>query len=110
MIINETIDSVIELFSQPGVEKNTLFNLPCTSFPKYHEKWKIASLEDNFPGGRYELCIESAFSESNFSELQKLGESKPGIYIIYARPLEGISYNALPLRRIFCRPRPFCSL
>ena len=37
-------------------------------------------------------------------------DTKPGIYIIYARPLEGITYNALPVRRIFCRPKPFCSL
>ena len=108
MIINENIDSVIELFSQPGIEKNTLLSLSCTSLPKY--QWKIESLEDNFPKG-YELCIEPAFPESNYLKLKKLdADSKPGIYVIYARPLEGIKYNYLPVRRIFCRPKPFCSL
>ena len=108
MIINQTIDSIIELFTQPGIEKNTLLSLPCTSVPKY--QWKIESIEDNFPIN-YELCIEPAFKESSYLELKKI-DTKPGIYIVYARPLfpPGITYNSLPVRRIFCRPRPFCSL
>ena len=48
-------------------------------------------------------------SESNYSELAN-AEGKPGIYILYAKPENGVSVNATPLRRIFCRPKPFCKL
>ena len=40
--INETIDSVIEILSQPGTEKNYLLNLKCTSLP--YLEWNIPSI------------------------------------------------------------------
>ena len=106
LIINKSIDKIIDLFSQPGIDRSYLFSLPCTSLPK--EEWDIQSLESNFPNN-YELCIEPAFPEKSYQILQKL-EERPGIYILYAKPLSGITFNSLPVRRIFCRPKPFCSL
>ena len=106
LVINETIDNLIELFSQPGIDRSFFFGLACSSLPK--EEWQIPSLESNFPN-TYELCIKPAFPESSYQSLQKM-ESRPGIYILYAKPLAGITFNSLPVRRIFCRPRPFCSL
>ena len=107
LVINKTIDNIIELFSQPGIDRSFLLGLACTSLPK--QEWQIPSLESNFPN-TYELCIKPAFPESSYQSLQKM-ESKPGIYILYAKPVNGmITFNSLPLRRIFCRPRPFCSL
>ena len=38
---------------------------------------------------------------------EKNKESKPGIYILYAVPDE-TTINALPVRRIFCRPKVYC--
>ena len=49
----------------------------------------------------------------HYEKLQKLDSNagiRPGIYILYAKPLSGITFNSLPVRRIFCRPKPFCSL
>ena len=106
LVINKTIDNVIELFSQPGIDRSFFLGLSCSSLPK--QEWQIPSLESNFPN-TYELCIKSAFPESSYQSLQKM-ESRPGIYILYAKPLNGITFNSLPVRRIFCRPRPFCSL
>ena len=106
LVINETIDNLIELFSQPGIDRSFFFGLACSSLPK--QEWQIPSLESNFPN-TYELCIKPAFPESSYQSLQKM-ESRPGIYILYAKPLAGITFNSLPVRRIFCRPRPFCSL
>ena len=106
LTINKTIDKIIDLFSQPGIDRSYLFSLPCTSLPK--EEWDIQSLESNFPNN-YELCIEPAFPEKSYQTLQKL-EERPGIYILYAKPISGITFNSLPVRRIFCRPKPFCSL
>ena len=37
-------------------------------------------------------------------------EGKPGIYILYSKPENGVSVNSTPIRRIFCRPKPFCKL
>ena len=106
LTINKTIDKIIDLFSQPGIDRSYFFSLPCTSLPK--EEWDIQSLESNFPIN-YELCIEPAFPEKSYQTLQKL-EERPGIYILYAKPISGITFNSLPVRRIFCRPKPFCSL
>ena len=106
LIINETIDKIIDLFSQPGIDRSYFFSLPCTSLPK--EEWDIKSLKSNFPNN-YQLCIEPASPEGTYQSLQKM-ESSPGIYILYAKPINGITFNSLPLRRIFCRPKPFCSL
>ena len=106
LIINNTIDDIIEIFSQPGIDRTYFSSLPCTSLPK--QEWNIPSLESNFPN-TYELCIQTAFPENSYQSLQKR-ESRPGIYILYAKPLNGIQFNSLPLRRIFCRPKPFCSL
>lgn len=106
MLINKTIDNIIELFSQPGIERSYFSKLACTSLPK--QQWKISSLENDFPNN-YELCIQPAFPENSYQSLQKM-ESRPGIYILYAKPINGISFNSLPVRRIFCRPKPFCSL
>ena len=105
LIINNTIDNIIEIFSQPGIDRGYLTSLPCTSLPK--QEWKIPSLKSNFPN-TYEICIQTAFPENSYQMLQKR-ESRPGIYILYAKPLSGIKFNSLPLRRIFCRPKPFCS-
>ena len=51
----------------------------------------------------------TSLSESNYTELAN-GEGKPGIYILYSLPDNGVSFNATPVRRIFCRPKPFCKL
>ena len=34
-------------------------------------------------------------------------DAKPGIYFLLALPKE-VSVNALPMRKIFCRPQPYC--
>ncbi len=106
ILINKTIDNVIEIFSQSGIDRGYLTTLNCTSIPKM--EWKIKSLDDDFPK-TYQLCIETAFPESSYQNLQKDRTYRPGIYILYAKPNSGITFNSLPVRRIFCRPKPFCS-
>ena len=110
IVINKTIDNIINLFSQPGIDRSYFLSLGCTSLPK--QEWEIESLDDDFPN-TYELCIKPAFPESSYQKLQNSVSSpsnRPGIYILYAKPLSGITFNSLPVRRIFCRPKPFCSL
>ena len=106
--INSTFDSIIEILSEPGVDKNFILNLKCTSLPSL--EWGIPSIDTEAIPKSYKICIKpTTLSESNYSELAN-AEGKPGIYILYAKPENGVSVNATPVRRIFCRPKPFCKL
>ena len=117
--INKAFDSIIEIFSEPGIDKNFISNLKCTALPSY--EWKIPSKKITIPNSdnemplidylipkSYKICIEpTTLTESSYSSLSS-GEGKPGIYILYSKPENGVSVNAIPIRRIFCRPKPFC--
>ena len=106
--INSTFDSIIEILSEPGVDKNFILNLKCTSLPSL--EWGIPSIDTEAIPKSYKICIKpTTLSESNYSQLAS-AEGKPGIYILYSKPENGVSVNATPVRRIFCRPKPFCKL
>ena len=82
-------------------------NKKCTSFPK--REWEIPTLGSKAIPTSYKICImPSSLSESSYSELIKKDGGKPGIYILYSKPIGGVTVNAIPIRRIFCRPKPFC--
>ena len=106
--INSIFDSVIEIFSEPGIDKDFLKSLECTARPA--SEWGIESIndEDAIPKS-YKICIKptESFPEDSLSDLLD-DEGKPGIYILYSKPDSGVSVNATPQRRIFCRPKPFC--
>ena len=106
--INKALDSVIEILSQPGIDRNFILNLECTSLPSL--EWNIPSIDTEAIPKSYKICIKpTSLSESNYSTLAN-DEGKPGIYILYSKPENGVSINSTPIRRIFCRPRPFCKL
>ena len=106
--INDSFDSIIEILSEPGIDKNFILNLKCTSLPSL--EWNIPSIDTEAIPKSYKICIKpTSLSESNFSQLVN-AEGKPGIYILYSKPDNGVSVNAIPIRRIFCRPKPFCKL
>ena len=106
--INRTFDSIIEIFSEPGIDKNYILNLECTSLPSL--EWGIPSIDASAIPKSYKICIKATtLSESNYSKLAN-GQGKPGIYILYSKPDNGVSVSATPIRRIFCRPKPFCKL
>tara|TARA_B100001093_G_scaffold494162_1_gene537261 strand:- start:9553 stop:10062 length:510 start_codon:yes stop_codon:yes gene_type:complete len=105
--INEAFDSIIEILSQPGIDKNTILNLKCTGSPSL--EWGNIPSIDTIPIPKsYKICVKStSLLESDYSKLLD-SEGKPGIYILYSKPENGVSVNAIPVRRIFCRPKPFC--
>ena len=106
--INYAFDSIIQILSEPGINKNFILNLECTTLPSLD--WNIPSIDTKAIPKSYKICVKpSSLSESNYSELSN-GDGKPGIYILYATPESGVSVNATPVRRIFCRPKPFCKL
>ena len=106
--INNAFDSIIEILSEPGIDKNFILNLECTSLPSL--EWGIPSIDTKAIPKSYKICIKpTSLSESNYTELAN-AEGKPGIYILFSKPERGVSVNATPVRRIFCRPKPFCKL
>ena len=106
--INKALDSVIEILSEPGIEKSFILNLKCTSLPSLD--WNIPSIDSAAIPKSYKICVKpTSLSESNYSKLAN-AEGKPGIYILYSKPENGVSVNSTPIRRIFCRPKPFCKL
>ena len=106
--INDTLDSIIEILSEPGINKNFILNLKCTSLPSL--EWGIPSIDTKAIPKSYKICIKpTTLSESDYLQLAN-AEGKPGIYILYSKPNQGVSVNATPIRRIFCRPKPFCKL
>ena len=106
--INKALDSVIEILSQPGIDRNFILNLECTSLPSL--EWNIPSIDTEAIPKSYKICIKpTSLSESNYFTLAN-DEGKPGIYILYSKPENGVSINSTPIRRIFCRPKPFCKL
>ena len=106
--INKALDSVIEILSQPGIDRNFILNLECTSLPSL--EWNIPSIDTEAIPKSYKICIKpTSLSESNYFTLAN-DEGKPGIYILYSKQENGVSINSTPIRRIFCRPKPFCKL
>ena len=106
--INSAFDSIIEILSEPGIDKNFILNLECTSLPSL--EWGIPSIDTEAIPKSYKICIKpTSLSESNYTELAN-AEGKPGIYILFSKPENSVSVNATPVRRIFCRPKPFCKL
>lgn len=106
--INSAFDSIIEILSEPGIDKSFILNLECTSLPSL--EWGIPSIDTKAIPKSYKICIKpTSLSESNYTQLAN-SEGKPGIYILFSKPENGVSVNATPVRRIFCRPKPFCKL
>ena len=106
--INNAFDSIIEILSEPGIKKSTILNLECTYRPSLN--WNIPSIDTKAIPRSYKICIKStSLAESDYSELAN-SEGKPGIYILYSKPENSVSVNTTPVRRIFCRPKPFCKL
>ncbi len=106
--INNAFDSIIEILSEPGIDKDFILSLKCTSLPSL--EWNIPSIDTKAIPKSYKICIKpTSLSESNYSELSN-DEGKPGIYILHSKPENGVSVNLTPVRRIFCRPKPFCKL
>ena len=106
--INRALDSIIEILSEPGIKKSFILDLKCTSLPSLD--WNIPSIDSAAIPKSYKICVKpTSLSESNYSQLAN-AEGKPGIYILYSKPENGVSVNSTPIRRIFCRPKPFCKL
>ena len=62
--INSTFDSIIEILSEPGVEKNFMINLKCTSLPSL--EWGIPIDTEAIPKS-YKICTKPTTLSSNYA-------------------------------------------
>jgi len=115
------MDTWVEYLSQPGIPGSQLQSLSnCVVDPV--RAWGLPgpsmigqsatdpglqSLE-GIPIG-YRFCLrETPLAESKQTDLVSgRNGARPGIYVLYAIP-DSITLTRLPLRRLFCRPKPFC--
>ena len=117
-----TLDKYARVLEQPGITKTKIneiiasqnvglpkgcslnpandWDIPVKRKPIDNMEWEPAT-------AGYAICLfNSGIGESNLSEMIN-NAGKPGIYILMGLP-QKISTNSLPIRRLFCRPRPFC--
>ena len=63
----------------------------------------------NFPRG-YHICLwRTGLREASMEDLLNTSNSSatPGLYVLQALPTQ-LNAGTLPVRRLICRPRPFC--
>ncbi len=109
------LDRLAEILSQPGYTKNEIIQLTqnCTYPPNPPGTiMNLPGVEDlSPPPPGFKVCLfTTSLTESSLEDLilRKEG-AQPGIYILFASPPENqISMSELPVRRLFCRPKPYC--
>ena len=121
-VIQYNFDRLSDFLSQQGMSYNEINQIItnkekiCTYDPSL--TWEIPGEKFIIPTG-YKICLRSTSLTEPKDQTNSLGQiihsstkklldgEKPGIYILQALP-EEITPSSLPIRRIFCRPKPFC--
>lgn len=119
-----SMDELIRVLSQPGIGKdeiienmttancidNPTLECNCTDNPTVEwrgEGGKSLPIPEIYPPVGYQFCLSTTSEiEDDWDVL--LGSGSPGIYILQALPDGPPDPSRLPVRRLFCRPRPFC--
>ena len=121
--IEALFDQLETVLVQPGIHRSridsisgTLGDAPsdvCTSDGSTSVWTSIDKLPElpvlNFPRG-YHLCLwKTATQEASMEQLLDTANSSatPGLYVLQALPTQ-LNAATLPVRRLICRPRPFC--
>ena len=129
--IQREFDTLIEVLNQPGITKERLTGInmqagekrvaftstdppdeacaPAGSDPLAF--WGLPGPSLKFPS-KYRICLwQTSLVEASIRDLASDGwpqnNAKAGIYVLQALP-ERSDAAALPTRRLFCRPRPYC--
>ena len=65
----------------------------------------VGSIPPLPPG--YRLCVWTTSIQEASAQALLAGASAPGVYVMQALP-EKLTTSHLPIRLVFCRPKPFC--
>ena len=123
-----TLEKYSDFLSQPGItltdintiRQKQIADLPkgCSLSPQVEwdlpvDQMPISGIDWQPSNAGYAICLQSSsIIESSLSDLvsKSKGNSlnaQPGLYFLLALPDE-ISVDRLPVRKLFCRPQPFC--
>ena len=124
--LRATLNSLVSVLEQPGISREKLLDTSglgsaiayaqstdpeqaCVIDPV--NAWKLPLPKGNvapLPAG-YRICLwMTSIQESSLQQLlDRVDEAKPGLYVIQALPDE-LTTSHLPIRLLFCRPKPFC--
>ena len=119
-VINLAFDRWSRILSQPGYSQEDILELAsknggCTSLPA--SLWNIPGIEEQSLPKGYIYCIKQAskMEESIQKDLYSAeNDAKSGIYMLFAKPVDtngrlNVSKEHIPVRRLFCRPKPYCT-
>ena len=124
--LNATLQSLVSALEQPGISREKLLDtVEAGSAIAYTQStdpeqacvidpvnaWKLPLPRGNIsplPAG-YRICLwMTSIQESSLQQLlDRVDGAKPGLYVIQALP-EELTTSHLPIRLLFCRPKPFC--
>ena len=101
--IRIAMDALVEVLSQPGINVGDIA-LPLKDSKPVRDcvfnpvkEWYLPMSEVSLPPG-YRMCLWKTLVDEI---------TPPGIYMLQALP-EKLGPSGLPVRRLFCRPRPDC--
>ena len=124
--LRSTLNSLVSVLEQPGISREQLLGTVGAGSPIAYAQstdpeqacvidpvgaWKLPLPRGNIaplPAG-YRICLwMTSIQESSLQQLlDNDNGAKPGIYVIQALP-EELTTSHLPIRLLFCRPKPFC--
>ena len=95
------MDQLVEMLSQPGIGAGDLRGIftgnRCSRNPV--KDWSLpSSMAAIEPPLGYRFCLSNILHSSGNTD----------IYMLQALPEGAPDLSRLPVRRLFCRPRPFC--
>ena len=123
-----TLEKYADLLSQPGInldeiniiKQKIVGDLPagCSLSPQIDwdlpiNQKPLDAINWSPSNAGYAICLKSSsIVESSLSDLVSKSkgitiEANPGLYYLLALPDE-VSIDSLPVRKLFCRPKPFC--
>ena len=112
------MDYISNIISQPAYSESDLDKMIKNCTPNPTIDWDLPGRKISIPNG-YTICLKKTRlfePKDNYdsngdilkTSMKKLLEGeKPGIYVLLSLP-ENISSVSIPVRRLFCRPLPFC--
>ncbi len=123
-----TLEKYSDFLSQAGItlnDINTIKEKQIGTLPKGcslspHIDWELPLEQKPITGSNwkpsnagYAICLKSSsINESSLSDLVSKSKgissnAQPGLYFLLALPNE-VTIDQLPIRKLFCRPQPFC--
>ena len=125
MELRAIMQSLVSVLEQPGISRSQVLGLGngdrlAIAYPQASDPdqacvvdpirtWNLplaAGSVPSIPAG-YRLCVWRTSIQEGTTQQLLTGGASPGVYVMQALP-EQLTTSHLPIRLLFCRPKPFC--